>query len=56
MYIDNEEREAISAMLVRSKEYGLEEEVIWSFGHALSANDELTLTEAAFQALLEWDV
>ena len=45
--------EAISHMLERSREQGLEVEVVYSFSEAISA--KYSIPHAAFHALSEWD-
>lgn len=49
------EFKAISIMLDRSKKYGLQTEVIWSFAESLKAG-ERDIPSAAASALCEWDV
>ncbi len=51
-----EELGIVSTMLEKAMKFNLEPEVVWSFYHAMKENPKLTLEEAAFVALGDWDI
>lgn len=49
------ELESIAAMLTAASEFGLEAEVVCVVCDILRAHPDVSIPEAAFQALAEWD-
>ncbi len=52
----DEEREYIGRMLTAATAYGLEEEVVCELWRALKAEPDISIHEAVWNALYEWDL